>query len=135
MEESFVFEPLQINESSGIPVWVQIRNWLFFLIKTEQYRAGDVLPTVRELATTLGVNYNTVHKVYQDLETEGLICSSKGKRSFVAQVDTRFLQLPDSPVDVIIEELVRVARDENIDLEEVQVRTQQRFASYEEQGG
>jgi GntR family transcriptional regulator len=134
MEESPVFEPLQINENSGIPVWVQIRNWLFFLIKTEQYQAGDVLPTVRELATRLGVNYNTVHKVYQDLETEGLICSSKGKRSFVAQVDTTLLQLPDSPVDVIIEELVRVARDENIEHEEVQARVRQKFASCEEQG-
>jgi GntR family transcriptional regulator len=129
-----VLEPLQINENSGIPVWVQIRNWLFFLIKTEQYQAGDVLPTVRELATRLGVNYNTVHKVYQDLEAEGLICSSKGKRSFVADVDTKFLQLPDSPIDVIIEELIRVAREGNIGYEEVQVRIQQKFASYEKRG-
>jgi GntR family transcriptional regulator len=133
-EELPVLEPLQINENSGIPVWVQIRNWLFFLIKTEQYQAGDVLPTVRELATKLGVNYNTVHKVYQDLETEGLICSSKGKRSFVADVDTKFLRLPDSPIDVIIEELVRVARDENIGYEEVRTRIQQKFTSDEKQG-
>jgi GntR family transcriptional regulator len=129
-----VLEPLQINENSGIPVWIQIRNWLFFLIKTEQYQAGDVLPTVRELATKLGVNYNTVHKVYQDLETEGLICSSKGKRSFVADVDTKFLRLPDSPIDIIIEELVRIAQDENIGYEELQVRIRQKFASPKEQG-
>ncbi len=129
-----VLDPLQINENSGIPVWVQIRNWLFFLIKTEQYKAGDVLPTVRELATKLGVNYNTVHKVYQDLDTEGLICSSKGKRSFVADVDTRFLQLPDSPIDVIIDELVRIAKEENISHEEVQTRIQQKFAPSEKQG-
>ena len=129
-----MLEPLQINETSGIPVWVQIRNWLFFLIKTEQYKAGDVLPTVRELATTLGVNYNTVHKVYQDLETEGLICSSKGKRSFVANVDTKSLLLPDSPVDVIIEELVRVAQNGNVSYEEVRARIQQKFSTSEKRG-
>jgi len=126
-EREIVIESLQVNESSGIPVWIQIRNWLFFLIKTEQYQAGDILPTVREMATKLGVNYNTVHKVYQDLETEGLICTSKGKRSFVADVDTKFLKLPDSPVDLIIEELVRVARGGNMTYEEVISRIQQEY--------
>ncbi len=124
-----MIEPLQINENSGIPVWVQIRNWLFFLIKSGQYKAGDVLPTVRELATQLGVNYNTVHKVYQDLDTEGLICSSKGKRSFVADVDSKSLQLPDSPVDMVIEELVRVAEGENVSPEEVLARVRQKLNS------
>jgi GntR family transcriptional regulator len=122
-----VIETLQINENSGIPVWVQIRNWLFFLIQSGQYRSGDVLPTVRELAAQLGVNYNTIHKVYQDLDTEGLICSSKGKRSFVADVDCRSLQLPNSPVDVVIEELVRVAKDSNVNLDEIMTRIQQKF--------
>ena len=130
-----VIEHLQVNESSGIPVWIQIRNWLFFLIKTEQYKAGDILPTVREMATELGVNYNTVHKVYQDLETEGLICSSKGKRSFVADVQTKFLRLPDSPVDLIIGELIRVAREGNMTYEELVSRIQQQFMSSEKHGG
>ena len=94
-----LFEALRINEKSGVPVWVQIRNHLLFLIKSEQIKPGDVLPTVRELAARLGVNYNTVHKVYQDLEADGLICSSRGKRSFVADVDSGKLDLPESPVD------------------------------------
>ena len=89
-----VFDDLHINEKSGVPVWVQIRNHLLFLIKSERIKPGDVLPTVRELAARLGVNYNTVHKVYQDLEADGLICSSRGKRSFVADVDSKKLELP-----------------------------------------
>ena len=117
-----MFEALRINEKSGVPVWVQIRNHLLFLIKSEQIKPGDVLPTVRELAARLGVNYNTVHKVYQDLEADGLICSSRGKRSFVADVDSGKLDLPESPVD-----LVSVARESSITLADVLLRVEQRF--------
>lgn len=123
-----MFESLRINEKSGVPVWVQIRNNLIFLIKSEQIRSGDVLPTVRELATQLGVNYNTIHKVYQDLEADNLICSSRGKRSFVADVDHDVLKLPESPVDLVIDELVRVARESSVSESDVLVRVKDRFA-------
>lgn len=123
-----MFESLHINEKSGMPVWVQIRNNLIFLIKSGQIKPGDVLPTVRELATQLGVNYNTIHKVYQDLEADNLICSSRGKRSFVADVDKDVLQLPESPVDLVIDELVRVARESNVSEGDVLVRVKERFS-------
>lgn len=80
-----MFEHLSVNESSGMPVWVQIRDQIYFQIKSGQVHAGDVLPTVRELAVRIGVNYNTVHKVYQDLEADGLILSGRGRRSRVAE--------------------------------------------------
>ena len=76
-----VFDDLHINEKSGVPVWVQIRNHLLFLIKSERIKPGDVLPTVRELAARLGVNYNTVHKVYQDLEADGLMSTARNWNS------------------------------------------------------
>ena len=123
-----MFESLHINEKSGVPVWVQIRNNLIFLIKSGQIKPGDVLPTVRELATQLGVNYNTIHKVYQDLEADNLICSSRGQRSFVADVDKDVLQLPESPVDLVIDELVRVARESNVSEGDVLVRVKERFS-------
>ena len=133
-----MFESLRINEKSGVPVWVQIRNNLIFLIKSEQIKPGDVLPTVRELATQLGVNYNTIHKVYQDLEADDLICSSRGKRSFVADAFTIFTfcicpyisrtKLPESPVDLVIDELVRVARESNVSEGDVLVRVKERFS-------
>ena len=79
-----MFETLRVNDTSGVPVWIQIRNHMIFLIRSGHLRPGDTLPTVRELAIQLGVNYNTIHKVYQDLETDGLILSGRGKRSTIA---------------------------------------------------
>ncbi|MFR1639497.1 MAG: hypothetical protein ACLSVD_10200 [Eggerthellaceae bacterium] len=59
-----MFETLRVNDTSGVPVWIQIRNHMIFLIRSGT-RPGDTLPTVR-LAVQLG-DYNTIHKVYQDL--------------------------------------------------------------------
>lgn len=123
-----MLESLRIHEGSGIPVWVQIRNHLVFLIQTGALKDGDILPTVRELAAELGVNYNTVHKVYRDLEADGLIISSRGKRSYVAEVDKDKLVLPESPVDIVIEELVKTAREANVSEDEVVSRLKRRFA-------
>ena len=49
----------EIDESSGLPVWVQLRNRFVYLIKTGHYQPGDQLPSVRTLAAEAAINYNT----------------------------------------------------------------------------
>ena len=119
-----MFETLKVDDKSGVPVWVQIRNYIIFLIRSEQLRPGDTLPTVRQLAVELGVNYNTIHKVYQDLETDGLINSGRGRRSTIANINRDELELPPSPVDAIIEELARVAQDSGLTRGDVLARVE-----------
>lgn len=109
-----MFDTLKVDDKSGVPVWVQIRNFIIYLIRSGQLRPGDTLPTVRQLAVDLGVNYNTIHKVYQDLETDGLIVSGRGRRSTVAEIDSASLGVPQSPIDAIIEELARVAKESGL---------------------
>lgn len=126
-----MLEGFRINENSGVPVWIQIRNHLVFAIKAGQIVPGDELPTVRSFATQLGVNYNTVHRVYQDLESDGYISSSRGRRSFVTEFDRDSMGLPDSPVDLVIDELVKTARDCCVTKEDVLMRLESRFAAEE----
>ena len=126
-----MFDSLKIDEKSGVPVWVQIRNHIHFLIKSGQAKPGDVLPTVRELAVKLGVNYNTVHKVYQDLEADGLVNSGRGKRTTVAEVKSESIELPSSPVDVVIDELIRVAKESNISKDDLMMRLKERLDGWE----
>ena len=89
------------------------------------------LPTVRSLAVDLGVNYNTIHKVYQDLETDGLINSGRGRRSTIADIDREALNLPESPIDAVVEELARVARESGITKRDVLTRVEEALADLE----
>ena len=78
-----------------------------------------------------GRNYNTIHKVYQDLETDGLIPVGPRKRSTIAEIDREALDLPDSPVDVVIEELMRVIRN-GISCADAMARIEEAFATLDE---
>jgi GntR family transcriptional regulator len=126
-----MIDSFSIDEHSGVPVWIQVRNHLVFLIKSGKLESGDVMPTVRELANQLGINYNTVHKVYQDLELDGLIVSSRGRRSYVADVSTDAINLPDSPVDLVLGELLDAAKNTNMTKDELRLRFEQKLKDYE----
>ncbi len=97
----------KVDDSNGIPVWIQVRKRLVYCIVSGQYEQGEQLPTVRELAVDLDINYNTVNKVYQDLEREGLIVTKRGKGTFVAEFDKGRLLPLDNKVDMLADEFVR----------------------------
>lgn len=78
-------DDFNIDEHSGVPIWVQLRNRLVYLIQTGHYLPGDQLSTVHEMAVNLNINYNTVNKVYRSMETSGLIVSKRGRGTFVAE--------------------------------------------------
>ncbi len=80
--DEVIFKP---DEKSKLPVWTQLRNRLIFLIKRGDYKPGDQLPSVRSLAVSASINYNTVSKVYVDLEDAGYVKSVRGKGVFVTE--------------------------------------------------
>ena len=79
----------EIDEASGLPVWVQLRNRFVYLIKTGYYRPGDQLPSVRTLAAEAAINYNTVSKVYVNLESDDYVESIRGRGVFVRDIGSR----------------------------------------------
>ena len=74
---------IQLDDNGTVPLWLQLRNRLVYLISSGQIAIGTKLPTVRELAVDLQIHYNTVSKVYQDLEKDGYITSKRGRGTFV----------------------------------------------------
>lgn len=77
----------EVDITSQLPVWVQLRNRFTYLIKTGYFRPGDQLPSVRSLAATAAINYNTVSKAYMDLERDGYVYSARGRGVFVCERD------------------------------------------------
>lgn len=75
---------MSLDYSSGLPVWIQIKNRISYLVGSGEYQPGDRLPTVRSLALDLDISYNTVNRAYMDLERDGVISTRKGRGTFVA---------------------------------------------------
>lgn len=73
-----VLESFAIDHNSGLPVWIQIKNRIAYLIGSGAFVPGDRLPTVRALAVDLDISYNTVNRAYMDLEREGYILLARG---------------------------------------------------------
>ena len=77
---------LKIEPESPVPIYVQIEEQVRALIAAGQLRPGDQLPTIRQLAVDLEVNYNTVARAYLELERAGVITTQRGRGTFVAGV-------------------------------------------------
>lgn len=72
-----------VNIHSSVAVYVQIENHVQFAIASGRLKAGDQLPSVRELSERLKVNPNTVAKAYRDLEVMGLLYTRRGMGVFI----------------------------------------------------
>ena len=74
-----------IDLQSRTPIYEQLYRRVTALVVKRQLMPGDKLPSVRELAKSLGVNPNTVSKAFQNLERDGVIYSLPGRGSFISE--------------------------------------------------
>lgn len=73
-----------VNPRSKQPLYEQLVEQLRRQIVLGGMKAGVAMPSVRQLATELGINPNTIQKAYRRMEEEGMILSIPGKGSFVS---------------------------------------------------
>ncbi|ARU61942.1 GntR family transcriptional regulator [Tumebacillus avium] len=76
-----------ITRKNGIPLYIQVKDAVLAEIKRGEWKAGDKLPTERELSEKLQVSRNTVSQAYQELEAEGILSSVQGRGTFVCDRD------------------------------------------------
>ena len=82
-----LMKPLNISldNKSAVPVYEQVKQAIKWSILSGYLEAGDQLPSLRELATMLHINPNTIVKVYFQLEVEGFVSSRAGSGFFVCK--------------------------------------------------
>lgn len=74
----------QIDAHSGIPVYRQMMDQVKYYVASGVLRAGDQLPSIRELAQKLAVNPTTVVKAYTELEHDDVVEMRHGRGAFVS---------------------------------------------------
>ncbi len=67
-----------ISRSLNVPLATQIRDQVVAAISVGDLKAGDRLPTIRQLASFVGINRNTVAQAYRELEREGYVMTRSG---------------------------------------------------------
>ncbi|RCS48239.1 GntR family transcriptional regulator [Bremerella cremea] len=78
-------EPTQfeVHPSSGVPIYRQIINQVEAMIVGARLKEGEMLPSVREMATSLGVNPMTISKAYARLEADNIVERVRGRGMMV----------------------------------------------------
>ena len=72
-----------VDPHSGVPIYLQLIEQIKRSVALGVLAPGEQLPTVKQLATDLTLNPNTVARVYRELERDGIIETSPGRGSFI----------------------------------------------------
>ncbi len=75
---------IEIDFNSDEALYLQLRNQIIMGIATSQFREGDSLPSVRQLADSIGINMHTVNKAYTVLKQEGYVKVDRRKGAVIA---------------------------------------------------
>ncbi|CAM2362886.1 GntR family transcriptional regulator [Listeria seeligeri] len=78
-----------INAKSQLPIYEQIVQKVKEQVVSGVLQEGEKIPSIRDFASRIGVNPNTVSKAYQELERQEVIVTLKGKGTFVANQKER----------------------------------------------
>lgn len=108
---------MEIPFDDKIPIYLQIINHIKKDIITGRLKGGDRMPSVRELAEKARVNPNTIQRVYQELEREGIAYTQRGMGTFVTEDDAIIrgmkLEMSQDIISAYVEGMKSLGMDED----------------------
>jgi GntR family transcriptional regulator len=118
MSEEVKRFPFEKDVDSSVPLWVQLRKRLIYLISTGYFKSGEQLPKIRELASEIEINFNTVNKAYMSLISDGYLESIRGKGVFVRK-ELYEKQGISKEVEVILDDCLKACYDLGLNSDDV----------------
>lgn len=117
MNQSKEIPAFEFDEASDLPMWVQLRNRIAYLIASGYYKPGEKLPTVRKYAADLRIAYNTVSKAYMGLERDGYVTTVRGSGVFVNDEEVSPKLAPE--IDALVESFVKGCLEEGMAYDDI----------------
>lgn len=90
-----------------IPIYLQIIEKIKKEITLGKLQKGEKLPSVRNMAGKLMVNVNTIQRVYQELEREGITFTQRGKGSFITEDEDVIYKIKDEMGNTLLKNFVK----------------------------
>ena len=104
---------------SGRPIYLQIVERLELSIVSGQFKPGDKVPSVRELAVEAGANPNTMQKAMVELERQGLVHSERTSGRFITEDEAMITQVREELAKKQIQEFMERMNKMGFDGEEI----------------
>ena len=121
---------LEVDFNSEEALYIQLRNQIIVGIATNRLKEGESLPSVRQLAESIGINMHTVNKAYTVLKQEGFVKVDRRRGAVIAIDADRISDLEQMRESLRV--ILARASCRNISREEVHVLIDE---IYEEYGG
>lgn len=110
---------LRLDDRSGVPVYIQLREQLLYAIARGVAAPGEQLPTVRQIAVELAINPNTVNRAYAELERQGVLETQRGRGTFVAEIPEPAARPRSAKLRELTERFIAQARTMGFDAGEI----------------
>ncbi|MCH4164010.1 MAG: GntR family transcriptional regulator [Lentilactobacillus diolivorans] len=102
-----------------IPIYYQIKNFIYREIIVGNLKLGEQLPAVRQLAVDLTVNVNTIQRALSELIVEKVIESKRGKGNFVTEDETKIDDLRRRLIDEYLSDAYNNLHQLNVSDQEI----------------
>jgi GntR family transcriptional regulator len=125
---------IQLDFRSGQPIYAQIVEQIRQMIARGELHPGDQLPTVRQLAADLRVNFNTVARAYRLLDEAGLISTQHGRGTYVweAPSDEAMQRLRWQGLEDLLEHSIQEAGRLGYSMTEIRQALEERILTMKE---
>ncbi len=119
---------IELDFNSDEALYMQLRNQIILGIATTRLKEGDVLPSVRQLAGTIGINMHTVNKAYTVLKQEGYVKIDRRRGAVIAVDIDRIQAMEDMKKELRV--LLAQGSCKNISREEVHALIDEIYEDY-----
>ena len=93
---------IEIDFNSDEAIYVQLMNQIILGIATSRLQEGDPLPSVRQLADTIGINMHTVNKAYSLLRQEGFVTIDRRRGAIIAVDENKIKAMEEMKGNLIV---------------------------------
>ncbi|MFC6335025.1 GntR family transcriptional regulator [Paenibacillus septentrionalis] len=102
---------MMIEFENNLPIYVQIMSYLKKQIIVGKLQPGDKIPSVRELASDLQINPNTVQRTFSELEREGIVETRRGLGRYVTSEESIIMEIKKEMAGELINHFIQEMRE------------------------
>ncbi len=126
----------ELDFRSHVPIYTQLVDRVKHLVASGVLEPGDQLPTVRQMAAELRVNFNTIARAYRILDEEGVISTQQGRGTYVLEPipPEKASRLRSAALEGMTKSFLEHAHQVGFSTDEVAMLLDELIASWRESG-